>query len=117
MKYLGKDCSKVVKTIPGQSLSISEIIRRTMRGESLNLSSNYYYEESILPTDRLDVDVFDVKRMHERTKRELVKAKEAHSDFKHKNKNSGANAPENVSDESPIAAAGSAAKQAPEAAN
>lgn len=85
-----------------------------MRGEALNLSSNYYYEETILPTDRLDVDVFDVKKMKERTERELVEAKKAiemQSLEQHDN-----DTKVSKKDKSPIADAGSAAKQAPETA-
>lgn len=77
IKYFGKDCSAVTKTIPGQAMSISEIIRRTMRGEAINLSSNYYYEESVLPTDRLDTDVFDVQRAYERSKQKLADVQQA----------------------------------------
>lgn len=81
-KYYGIVCP-VSKTEPGQAMSVSEIIRRTLRGEAVNLNTNYYFEEKIQPTDRLDVDIIDVSNVRE-TLREQIKMN-ANSKTQHSN--------------------------------
>lgn len=69
-----KEC-KTTKVEPGQAFSVAEIVRRTLRGEPVNLNQNYYYEESIQPTDRLDIDIVDVQRVSDVIERERENAK------------------------------------------